>query len=158
MTDEMPTFTHTQVPHAWKSTNSSLAKSTTKLWATPRHYEDNERSLAPTQSTPGRLTIAPHPTHTHTMATPEPGVPLCNSITQRHTPVLILSRLKKVWQKWQEKNCNAWGELEGNEWSPKAGAQCVCSRVVDNITEGETYSRQSMVLCVCPYHQSLINH
>lgn len=52
-------------------------------------------------------------THTHTMATPEPGVPLCNSITQRHTPVLIPSERKKndrggrrkiatLWEGWRK--------------------------------------------------------
>lgn len=40
-------------------------------------------------------TIVPHFSHTHTHTTPEPGVPLSNSITQRHTPVLIPSEREK---------------------------------------------------------------
>lgn len=71
-------------------------------------------------------TIVQHSTHTHTMATPEPGVPLCNSITQRHTPVLIPSERKKndrggrgkiatLWEGWRKMSvtkrtkCVWWG-------------------------------------------------
>lgn len=104
--------------HTGRSAVSSLVKSTTNLWDTPHHYEHNERSLAPqvhTQSAPKACptpTIVPHSTHTHTMATLEPGVPLCNSITQRHTPVLIPSeRGEKEWQRWQKKNCTPKGGM-----------------------------------------------
>lgn len=61
-------------------------------------------------------------THTYTMATPEPGVPLCNSVAQRHTPVLIPSereRERKEWQCCWKKNHIPWVGMEENNWNTK---------------------------------------
>lgn len=138
-------LSHVHVSHACRSAVSSLVKSTTKLWATLYHYEHNERSLAPqvhTQSAPGPaplppLSHTPH-THIHTMATPEPGVPPCNSITQRHTPVLIPSERKER-QRWQEKKLYPLGRDGGKRVKHKR-CKCVWGGC-GHIRERDTYCK-----------------
>lgn len=84
-------FTHAEV----HSLHLSKAPPNHKLLCTIMR---TMRGPWPHKSTHNQPQGLPHSHHcptlharTHTMATPEPGVPLCNSITQRHTPVLIPS-------------------------------------------------------------------
>lgn len=96
-------------------------------------------------------TIVPHSTHTHSQwATPEPGVPLCNSITQRHTPVLIPSEREKNDGDGRRENCNPRGGTEENGRNTKAGVQreCVWGRV-DNTLGRERLTVGQLRLCFC---------
>lgn len=121
MTDDKQTTerTNTRISLAGRSSVSSLVKSTTKLWATPHHYEYNERSLAPQvhiQSAPGPAPLpplSPHSTHTHAQThkghSRARGLTLQFQHTKTHTSPYPVREEKRVTEVAEEKL----GEDEG---------------------------------------------
>lgn len=159
--------THSLSLHTHRSTVSSLVKSTTKLWATLHHYKYNERSLAPqvhTQSAPRPAPLPPlsHTPHTHTYIQAHihnghsraRGPTMQFHHTKTHTSPYPV-RERKEWQRWQKKNCNPWGGIDGRKWV-KHKVQSVCGRSVDNILGRERPSRQANIVS-CPYQLRLNN-
>lgn len=146
-------FTHTHT-HASESAASSLVKSTTKLWASPRHYEYNERSLAPTQSAPGRPPYRPTP-HTHNSHSRARGPAKQFHHTKTHTSPYPVKREKKNDRGGTRKMVTL-----GERWRKTRHTQKLERRVcVAGLKrERHTVGKLRLCVCVCPYHQSLINH
>lgn len=104
--------THTEVPslHLSKGPNYELPCTIMSTMRGPWPHKSIHNQL---QGLPYSHHCPTLHIHTHTMATQEPGVPLCNSITKSQTPVLIPSeRKKRMTELTEAKKCKLWGRME----------------------------------------------
>lgn len=147
------THTHTHAFHTHTEVRSLHLSKAPPNYELLRTIMSTMRGPWPHKSTHNQPQGLPHShhcpmlhTHTHTMATPEPGVPLCNSITQRHTPVLIPSEREKNDRGGRRKIVTL-----GERWrkmSETQSAKCVCGRSADNIFGRERHTVGKLLLCM----------